>query len=138
MPPLNQRFAVVIGRTGSVAQPVGCVAIHAGLAADNPLISALCGGEKGFDTDGVNGGKAGHCGGAMRRGQIKIPLGDSFGLVGIIKAHLFRKCIGVEPVNQPLAPTGDDRGLRIMHMSIDKAGTDQFAAVISYLRLWML
>ncbi len=138
MPTVDQPFAVIIGRAGTVAQPVGCVAIHAGLATDNPLTSVLGGGEKGLDTDGVDGGKAGHCGCTVRCGQIKVALGDRCGIIGIIKSHLFGKGIGVEPVNQPFAPTGNDRGLRIMHMAIDKAGADQFGAVIPHLRLRML
>ena len=138
MPTRDQFFAVIIGRTGGVAQPVGCVAIHAGLATDNPLASALCRSEKSLDAGGVDGAKTGHGGGAMGYGQIKIPLGDAFGILRIIKAHFFGKGIGIEPVNQPLAPTGDNRGLWIMDMGVDKACNDQLVTVIGHGRLGIL
>ena len=63
-------------------------------------------------------------------GQIEIARRDLGGIGGIVKPHFLGKGIGVQPVDQPLAPAGDDRGLRIMRMGIDKTGHDEVTAII--------
>ena len=73
----------------------------------------------------------------MGQRQVQITRGDLIRIGRIRQAHLFGEGIGVEPVDQPLAPRGDDRGLGIMHMGIDKPRTNQRVAVVRHLGLRM-
>ena len=56
----------------------------------------------------------------MGQRNIEIPLCDVSRIGGIDKPHLLGECVGVEPINQPLAPTGDNRSLRVVDMGINK------------------
>ena len=138
VPTLDQRFAVIIGRLHRVAQPFRGVAVHAGLARYDPLAAILCRLKQRVGAVGVDRAVRRDRGGAMGQRQVQIARGDVARIGGIRKAHLFGEGIGVEPVNQSLAPRGDDRGLRVMHMGIDKPRADQRIGVARHLGLRMV
>ena len=130
VPARDQRLAVVIGGLGGVTQPFGGVAVHAGLACDHPLAARLRLGEKGINRHRVDRAVAGHGGHAVARGQVQIGARGVGGVAGIVKAHLFGEGVCIEPVDQPFAPAGDDTGLGIVDMRIDKPRHDQPVAII--------
>ena len=74
----------------------------------------------------------------MRSGEIQIPVGDFAGIVGRGEFRFLRERIGVQPVDEALAPARDHSGLRVMHMGIHKPGHDQALTVIHPLCLWRL
>ena len=131
MPAPDQRAAVVIGRLRGVAQPLGRgVAIHAGLAGRQPHAAPLRLGKERVGAGGVNGAVRADGRRAVRRHQIEVERGDVRGIGRIGKAHFFGEGICVQPVDQPLAPAGDDRGLGIVGVGVDKAGQDDPVSVI--------
>lgn len=137
MPSLEQPLAVGIGALGRVAQPLGRVAIHAGLARIGPQAPRRRRLEEGVHALGMDGGIAADGGRAMGEGQVEVAARDLGGISGIAEAHLLGEGVGLEPVDQPLAPARDDGGLRIVHMGIDEARRDQRLPVIGHPRAGM-
>ena len=66
----------------------------------------------------------------MRERKIEVAIGNFTGVSGVVEPRLLGEGIGIQPVDQPLAPGGDDRGLRIMDMGIDETRQDQVLTVI--------
>ena len=135
VPAPDQRAAVVIGRLRRVAQRVGGVAVHRRLARRDAHAARLGGGEQRVDAGGVDRAKAAQAGRAMGQHEVEAGVGDGLGMGRVAKARFLGEGVAVEPVDQPLAPGGDDRGLRVMHMRVDEPGRDQAAAVIVHARL---
>ena len=86
---------------------------------------------------GCDGGKTANGSGAMVQCQIKVPTRDSCCIVWIGQAHFLGEGIGVEPVDQSFAPTGDDGCLRIVRVGIDETWAKQRIAIIVNCRLGM-
>ena len=82
--------------------------------------------------DGAIGTDAGR---AIGDQQVQITGRDLVRVNCIGEPHFLGECIGVQPVDQTLAPTGDDRGLGVMHMRIHKPRHDQVLPVIGHLCL---
>ena len=74
---------------------------------------------------------------AAGKDKVKVAAGDVVGIGAVGKAHLLGEGVGVQPVDQPLAPTGDDRGLGIVDVGVDEAGRDQVLSVIMHARAGM-
>ena len=137
VPFCQKRLAVVIGRLGRIAQPVGGVAVHAGFASPDPLPARLCGSKDGVNAGRVDGGIAAKRGRAVGQRQIAIAVGNGCRVIGVGKASFFGEGVAVQPINQTFAPRGDDGGLGVMHMGIDKACRNQMLAVIGDARSGM-
>ncbi len=137
MPFQQKRAAVIIGRLRRVAQAVGGIAIHAGLACHDPLPARPCCFEKGIDAGGVDRGVAANGRGAVGQRQVKVAACDLCSIGGVVEAHLLGEGVAVQPVDQPLAPAGDDPGLRVVHMGIHETRHQQRIAMIHHLRLRM-
>ena len=130
MPALEQCLALVVGALRGVGQALGRVAVHAGLAGQRPDAARLGLGEEGIDAFGMARAVARHGGGAVREREVEVACRDSPRVDGVAEAHLLGEGIAVQPVDQPLAPTRDDCGLRIVDMGIDEAGQDQRVAMV--------
>ena len=130
MPCLQQSFALIIGALRRVAQAFGRVAIHAGFARHDGHAARVRTGKQRLYAVWMNGTKTGQAGRAMRERQIQIRLRAVLCISRIAKSHFFGKCILVEPINQAVSPAGNDCGLRIMNMRVDKARYDQLIAII--------
>ncbi len=137
VPALQKPTTIVVCRLNRVPQPLRRVPVHAGFAANSAEPACLGLGKEGVDTLGVYGAETRHRGRAMAKRQIEEPRRNLGGIVRIAELHFLGKRIGVQPVDQPLAPTGDDAGLRIVHVGIDKARQDQGIAVVGDRRLGM-
>jgi len=137
MPFFQQRAAIVIGGFHSVAQGLGRVAIHAGFATGNTHATRLGLSEKRINTGWMDGAKAAHAGGAVAQRQVKIARSNLGGDSGIGKADFLWEGVHIQPVDQLFAPTGDDRGLRIMHMRIHETRRNQGVAIIGDIGLGM-
>ena len=124
MPCIDQIFAVIISRLRRVDQAVWRIAIHTGLATHHAHSARLGCLKIGGDRNRGGGAIAGHGRRAMTEGNVEIAPSNLGGVIGIYQTHFLGKCIAVQPVNQSLAPAGDDGGLRIVHMRIDKARND--------------
>ena len=74
----------------------------------------------------------------MGQRQIKRALCRLIRIVTIAKPRFLGECIGIEPVNQLLAPAGDDAGLRIMHMRVHKTRADHSLAIVCYRSIGMI
>ena len=138
MPFFQQALAIIIGGFCGVLQPLGSISVHAGLARIGAQAPALRLREKRIHAFGVDRGIGTNRRGAIGKRQIKVTRGNLGSIGRIGKAHFLGKGVGVQPINQPLAPTRDDRGLRVMHMGIDKARTDQRLPVVDDLGLWII
>ncbi|AEM41623.1 hypothetical protein KVU_1784 [Ketogulonicigenium vulgare WSH-001] len=137
VPFVQQRLAVVIGGLRRVAQEIrrGLGPVHTGLARNDPH-PALGGGlKKGIDAAGVDRAETCQRRRAMRQRQIQRAVCHRTGIGGVGKACLLGEGIGVQPVDQPFAPAGDNAGLRVMHMGVDEPGRDQRVAIIGDLRI---
>ena len=130
VPFLQQRLAVVIGRLRRVAQAVRGVPIHAGLAGKKAHPPQLGGGEDCVHAGGVDRGIAADRSGTAREDQVEISVSDFSGICGIAKAHFLGEGVSIQPVDQPLAPAGDDRSLRIVNMGVDESGRDQLLPMV--------
>ena len=137
MPLLEQSFAVVIGRLRVVSQAFGRVAIHAGFTCENPHIARGGSSEEGIHAFGVDRAIAGNAGGAIGQEKIEIDPGYFITIGAIAKAHFFWESIGLEPIDQPFAPRGDDARLRVMGMGVDEARNNQALAVVGDGGVWM-
>ena len=122
MPAFQQGFAVVIGRLGSVAQPVGGRFRSMQVLPAIARTPARLGGFKeSGDARRMNRTIARDRCGSVGQGQVEIAVGDIGGVGGITKAHFFGKGVGVQPVDKTFAPTSDYGALRIMGMGVDEA-----------------
>ena len=130
MPFFQQGLAVIIGRLCGVPQIIGRIAVHTGLASHHRHVAPGCCGKERIDALRVDGAKTGQRRGAMRQRKIQRPACHLIGIDPITKARFFGECIGIEPVNQLLAPARNHTGLRIMHMRIHKSRADQTRAII--------
>ena len=130
MPGIDQFFAVIISRLRRVDQTCGRIAIHTGFAPHHTHSARLGRLKIGGDRSRRGGAKAGHGGCAMTEGNVEIAAGNFGGVIRICQTYFLWKRIAVQPVNQSLAPAGDNGGLRIMHMRIDKARNDEIRTVI--------
>jgi hypothetical protein len=74
---------------------------------------------------------------AMREGEVERPASYLVGIGAVGETGFLGKSIGIQPVNELLAPAGDDSRLGIMHMRIDKARGDERVAIIGHFRLGM-
>ena len=135
MPFRQQGLAVIIGALRRVAQRVGRVAIHTGLARQGPHAPRLRLCEKRVDARRMDRGVAAHGRGPMRYGKIEIAGGNLVSVGGIGETRLLGEGVVVEPIDQPLSPARDDGGLRIVDMGVNEPGHDQFVAVIRDPRL---
>ena len=68
----------------------------------------------------------------MSQRQIKRRISHLPGIIRVSKTHFLGKSIGIQPVDQLLAPAGDNRGLGIVHMRIHEPRADQRVAVIGH------
>ena len=83
VPAVDQHLAVVIGRLRRIAQPVGGVAVHAGLARHDPLTTLCRRVEYRVDAGGGDGGERADGGRAVGQSQIQIAPGDVAGIGGV-------------------------------------------------------
>ena len=83
VPAIDQHLAVVIGRLRRIAQPVGGVAVHTGLARHDPLTTLCCRVEYRVDAGGGDGGERADSGRAVGQRQIQIAPGDVAGIGGV-------------------------------------------------------
>ena len=129
VPAVDQGLAVVIGRLRIVLQANGRVAVHAGLARNDPHAAFRRRLENRIDAVGVDGAKARDGGRAVVQRKVEVSRRDIRRIGRIGKPHLFGEGVGIEPVDQPLAPARDDGRLRVMHMRVHEAGTDERIAI---------
>ena len=73
----------------------------------------------------------------MGNGQIEIAVCDVLRIARVGKAHLFWESVGIQPINQPLAPGCDDGGLWIMHMGVDETCRNQSVTVVCDVGTWI-
>ncbi len=136
VPALQKPLALVMGRLRRVAQPLGRgVAVHAGLAGKGAQAALFSLGEEGIDAFGMDGAVGTDRRGPVREREVEIPRGDFRRIGRVAEARLLGEGVALQPVDQPLAPTRDDRGLGVMDMGIDEAGGDERITVIGDARL---
>ena len=78
----------------------------------------------------MNGAKAGQRRGAMGECEVHGAACDHVRISLITKAGFLGESIGIEPVDQLLAPTRDHCSLRVVHMGVNKACGNEVLAVI--------
>ena len=71
----------------------------------------------------------------QREVEIAVRHFDRIGRIG--KADFFGEGIFVQPVDQPFTPRGDDGGLGVVHMGVNKAGRNQRLAVVGEAGHWV-
>ena len=130
MPAFQETLAVIVCRLRRVTEAVGRITVHTGLARNRTKVPALRLVEEGLDAFGVDRAVAGHCGRAVGQRDIEEPARDLGCILGVTEAHFLREGVGVQPIDQPFAPAGDDRGLGIMHVGVYEPGQDQAVAII--------
>ncbi len=135
VPLFQKRLAVVVGGSGRIAEAFGGIAVHAGLAGEKTHPAGLGGGEDGVHAGGMDRRVGGDGGGAAGENEVEVAVRDLGRVGGITEAHFLGEGVAVQPVDQPLAPGGDDGGLGVVDMGVDEAGGDEFCAVVVDARL---
>ncbi len=130
MPPPDEPLAFIVGRLRVVPQPVGHVPVHAGTPRHHPHAPRRRRLEERVDAARVGGAVARHARRPLRQHQVEVAPGDRRRVGRIAEAHLLGEGVGVQPVDQPLAPARDDRRLRVVDVAVDEARHHQRFAVI--------
>lgn len=130
MPEVDQVHAITLGLVHIVSQALRGMAVHQHLAGDQSHGVGRGLFEQGLGAHLVHGGEDHSRRSAMGPQGLEEALGAVFRHGGIGVAPLGREGVGVEPVQQGRAETGDHVELRAMHMRVDEAGHDQAAAVV--------
>jgi hypothetical protein len=137
VPSGEERAAVVVGGYGGVPEALWRVAVHAGLARHGPEPARHGRLEEGVDAFGVNRAVACDGGRPMGEDEVEVPLCRRARVGRIAEAHLLREGVGLEPVDEPLAPARDDPGLGIVDMGVHEARQDEAIPVVGDRNVWM-
>ncbi len=135
VPARDQRLGAVMRALRRVAQRVGDVAVHAGQPGGDAHPARLGRGEEGVHACDMRGAEARHAGGAVKGQQVEMGRGHVGGVGRVAEARLRGEGVALQPLDQPLAPGRDDRGLRVVGMGVDEARRDQRVAMRRHRRL---
>ena len=130
MPLSDQRPGLVIGPLRRIAEAVGRVAVHHHLARRHAQATRLGGLEERLGALRMRGAIDAGGGDPVGEREVQVKLRLGAGVGGVAETQLLREGVEVQPVDQPLAPTGDHRCLRIVQMRIDEPRQDKAIAVV--------